>query len=205
MTKKCTDVNRSRPRRARRSAIFCAALAAAFALAGCGGAGEQANKMTSFSTTESAASKAELFSLPADQMSHIQIYTVAQAPLERTLRLSGAVAYNGYMTTPVITQVGGPVSRIVVTPGEHVTAGQPLLYVASPDYSLTALRLHQGARCLPARRQVLQARPGPLRAPSHRAGRSRAGRIQPHAGARRTCNRANRPFAFWESRIRKAS
>ena len=92
--------------------------------------------MTSFSTTESAASKAELFSLPADQMSHIQIYTVAASPLERTLRLSGAVAYNGYLTTPVITQVGGPVSRIVVTPGEHVTAGQPLLYVASPDYSL---------------------------------------------------------------------
>jgi membrane fusion protein, heavy metal efflux system len=135
MTMKCTDVNRNWRRRARRSAIFSAALAAAFAIAGCGGAGEQANKMTSFSTAESTASKAELFSLPADQMSHIQIYTVAQAPLERTLRLSGAVAYNGYLTTPVITQVGGPVSRIVVTPGEHVTAGQPLLYVASPDYS----------------------------------------------------------------------
>jgi cobalt-zinc-cadmium efflux system membrane fusion protein len=136
MTMKCTDVNRIRPQRARRAAIFCVALAAAIALAGCGGAGENANKMTSFSTAESAASKAELFSLPADQMSHIQIYTVAQAPLERTLRLSGAVAYNGYLTTPVITQVGGPVSRIVVTPGEHVTKGQPLLYVASPDYSL---------------------------------------------------------------------
>jgi cobalt-zinc-cadmium efflux system membrane fusion protein len=137
MTTKCTDVNRNWPRRARRSAIFCAALVAAFALAGCGGAGENANKMTSFSTAETAASKAELFSLPADQMSHIQIYTVAQAPLERTLRLSGAVAYNGYLTTPVITQVGGPVSRIAVTPGEHVTAGQPLLYVASPDYSVS--------------------------------------------------------------------
>ena len=136
MTMKCSDGNRNWPRRARRSAIFCAALAAVFALAGCGGAGENANKMTSFSTAESAESKAELFSLPADQMSHIQIYTVVQAPLERTLRLSGAVAYNGYLTTPVITQVGGPVSRIVVTPGEHVTAGQPLLYVASPDYSL---------------------------------------------------------------------
>ena len=69
-------------------------------------------------------------------MAHIQIYTVVQAPLERTLRLTGAVAYNSFLTTPVITQVGGPVSRIVVTPGEHVTAGQPLLYVASPDYSL---------------------------------------------------------------------
>jgi cobalt-zinc-cadmium efflux system membrane fusion protein len=135
MTIRCKELNRHRPRQTRRSAIFCAALGAAFALAGCGGAGENANKMTSFSTTESAASRAELFSLPADQMSHIQIYTVAQAPLERTLRLSGAVAYNGFLTTPVITQVGGPVSRVVVTPGEHVTAGQPLLYVASPDYS----------------------------------------------------------------------
>src|ERR1019366_5308369 len=113
-----------------------AALAVAFAVARCGDGGNQASKMTSFSTTESAASKAELFTLPADQMAHIQIYMVAQAPLVRTLRLSGAVAYNSFQTTPVITQVGGPVSRIVVTPGEHVRAGQPLLYVASPDYSL---------------------------------------------------------------------
>jgi cobalt-zinc-cadmium efflux system membrane fusion protein len=119
-----------------RSLCFRAALAGAIALTGCGGSSENAGKMTSFSTSESAASKAELFSLPADQMSHIQIYTVAQAPLERVLRLSGAVAYNAYLTTPLITQVGGPVSRIVVTPGQHVTANQPLLYVASPDYSV---------------------------------------------------------------------
>jgi cobalt-zinc-cadmium efflux system membrane fusion protein len=140
MTMKWMEVNRSRQLAAasmRRFSLFSGALAAVFALAGCGGAGENANKMTSFSTEESAASKAELFSLPADQMAHVQIYTVAAGPLERTLRLTGAVAYNGYTTTPVITQVGGPVSRIVVTPGEHVTAGQPLLYVASPDYSLT--------------------------------------------------------------------
>ncbi|HWZ55303.1 MAG TPA: efflux RND transporter periplasmic adaptor subunit [Verrucomicrobiae bacterium] len=128
---------RNRTRRMRARAHFCAGLVGVIALAGCGGAGENANKMTSFSTSESAASRAELFTLPADQMSHIQIYTIVQAPLERVLRFSGAVAYNAYTTTPVITQVGGPVSRIVVTPGEHVTAGQPLLYVASPDYSQT--------------------------------------------------------------------
>jgi len=122
---------------ARRSMFFCAALSAAFALAGCGGSGEQASKMTSFSTTESAASKAELFSLPPDQMAHIQIYTVAQAPLVHTLRVSGAVAYDNFLTTPVITQVGGPVSRILAMPGQHVRAGDPLLYVASPDYSQT--------------------------------------------------------------------
>jgi cobalt-zinc-cadmium efflux system membrane fusion protein len=129
----CKDLNR---RRLRRSAIFSGAVALAFALAGCGGAGEQASKMTSFSTTESAASNAELFTLPADQMSHIQIFTVAQAPVVRTLRLSGVVAYNAFLTTPVISQVGGPVSRILVTPGQQVTQGQPMLYVASPDYSI---------------------------------------------------------------------
>ncbi len=124
---------KARPTKLKNFSSIC--LAIALALAGCGGAGGQASKMTSFSTTESPDSKAELFSLPADQMAHIQIYTVAQAPMVRTLRLSGAVAYNSFLTTPVITQVGGPVSRILVTPGEHVRAGQPLLYVASPDYS----------------------------------------------------------------------
>ncbi len=113
----------------------CAALAVAAAVAGCGAPEEQASKMTSYSAAENAANRAALFTVPADQMSHVQIYTVAQAPLVRMLRLSGAVAYNSFQTTPIITQVGGPVSRIVVTPGEHVRAGQPLLYVASPDYS----------------------------------------------------------------------
>jgi cobalt-zinc-cadmium efflux system membrane fusion protein len=119
----------------RRTAL--AALSAIMvALAGCGGAGEQAGKMTSFSTTENPKSKAELFSVPADQMSHIQIVTVGQGPLARILRLTGAVEYNDFKTTPVITQVGGPVSRVMVVQGEHVRAGQALLYVASPDYSL---------------------------------------------------------------------
>jgi cobalt-zinc-cadmium efflux system membrane fusion protein len=129
------SVKPSRLRQARHFALCCAALACALALAGCGGSAENAGKMTSFSTTESAASKAELFSLPPDQMSHIQIYTVAEAPLVRTLRLSGTVAYDAFLTTPVISQVGGPVSRVLAMPGEHVRPGQPLLYVASPDYS----------------------------------------------------------------------
>ncbi|MGO9085874.1 MAG: efflux RND transporter periplasmic adaptor subunit [Candidatus Sulfotelmatobacter sp.] len=117
--------------------VAAAALSAIMVvLAGCGGAGEQAGKMTSFSTTESPKSKAELFSLPADQMSHIQVVNVEQGPLPRTLRLTGAVEYNDFKTTPVITQVGGPVSRVAVVQGEHVRAGQPLLYIASPDYSL---------------------------------------------------------------------
>ena len=55
--------------------------------------------------------------------------------LTRTLRLTGAVAYNSFRTTPVITQVSGPVSRMVVVPGQRVRRGEPMLYVASPDFS----------------------------------------------------------------------
>ena len=114
-------------------------------VAGCGGGGDQASKMTSFSTTESAASKAELFSLPADQMAHIQIYTVAQAPLVRTLRLSGAVAYNAFQTTPVITQVGGPVNRIMVTPGRASDGGPADALRHQPRLFAAALGLPQSA------------------------------------------------------------
>jgi cobalt-zinc-cadmium efflux system membrane fusion protein len=45
------------------------------------------------------------------------------------------VAYNAFNTTPVITQIGGPVSRILVVPGQHVKTGEPMLDVSSPDYS----------------------------------------------------------------------
>lgn len=78
---------------------------------------------------------AELFTIPQDQRSHVQVVTVHPTTLGRSLRLTGAVAYNSFHTTPVITQVSGLVSKIAVVPGQRVTLGEPMLYVASPDYS----------------------------------------------------------------------
>jgi len=78
---------------------------------------------------------AELFSIPAEQMSHVQVLKVQPSTLTRMLRLTGAVAYNGFRTTPVITQVSGPVARVVAAPGQRVHQGEPMLYVASPDFS----------------------------------------------------------------------
>ncbi len=101
------------------------------ALAGCSGAGtENASKNHS-----NNANTAELFTIPPDQMAHVQVLAIEPSSLTRTLRLTGAVAYNSFHTAPVITQVSGPVSRIVVAPGQQVQRGEPLLYVASPDYS----------------------------------------------------------------------
>src|SRR5271168_1770465 len=112
------------------------ALAFAFTLTACNSNDrDRASQMTSFSANASSAT-AKLFTLSQDQMAHVQVVTVQPSTLTRTLRLTGAVAYNAFSTTPVITQVGGPVAKILVVPGDRVKRGQPLLEVSSPDYSL---------------------------------------------------------------------
>ena len=95
----------------------------------------QSSKFNAASSSTNHGNNAELFTIPQDQMSHVQVLTVHPTPLGRSLRLTGAVAYNSFHTTPVITQVSGPVSKVVVVPGQKVTQGEPMLYVASPDYS----------------------------------------------------------------------
>ena len=111
--------------------VLTAVSAAVLAICGCSGAGSD----TAANPQPNNANTAELFSIPADQMAHVQVLTVQTTTLTRTLRLTGSVAYNSFHTTPVITPVGGPVSRIVVVPGQRVRQGEPMLYVASPDYS----------------------------------------------------------------------
>ena len=112
-------------------AALTALTAIALVLAGCHNAGSD----NAAKNHANSADNAELFTIPSEQMAHVQVLTVQPTSLTRSLRLTGAVAYNSFHTTPVITQVSGPVSRIMVVPGKWVQRGEPLLYVASPDYS----------------------------------------------------------------------
>ena len=96
---------------------------------------EQATPAPAYGQGSSGNAKPELFTVPPEQMGHVQVVPVKTSPLRRVLRLTGTVAYNNFETTPVITQVGGHVTRILVSPGETVRAEQPMLYVASPDYT----------------------------------------------------------------------
>ncbi len=104
------------------------------ALAGCS-SDRKASELTSYSSKASKTATPQLFEIPQEQVSHVQVVTIQPTKFTRTLRLTGAVAYNAFKTTPVITQVGGPVSRILVVPGQHVHQGEAMLEVASPDYS----------------------------------------------------------------------
>ena len=116
----------------RQLAGLAAILTITLMLASCSGSGTNAAANSSGATSSNSA---ELFTIPPDQMAHVQVLTVQPTTLTRSLRLTGAVAYNSFRTTPVITQVSGPVSRVVVVPGQKVRQAEPMLYVASPDYS----------------------------------------------------------------------
>jgi membrane fusion protein, heavy metal efflux system len=105
-----------------------AALAAVLLLAAC-------SKQPRTETSKQAASDPKLFSVPQDQLAHVQVVALQPTSITRTLRLPGTVAYNAFTTTPVISQVSGPVGRIAVVPGQTVKAGQPMLYVSSPDFA----------------------------------------------------------------------
>jgi cobalt-zinc-cadmium efflux system membrane fusion protein len=116
---------------------FVATLLFGFGLAGCGTrSGDNASQMTSYTASETKSETAALFTVPDDQMAHVQVVKAVKAPLPRILRFTGSVAYDALATTPVFSAVGGPVREILVAPGDVVHAGQPLLHVNSPDYSM---------------------------------------------------------------------
>lgn len=118
-----------------RLSILTTAICSFLLFSGCAqnGSGPSAARTTAYGSA--GAAKAELFSVPPDQMAHVQIATAEEQTFPVVLRLPGSVAYNAFETTPVITQVSGPVSQVLVYPGQYVRAGQPMLYVSSPDFA----------------------------------------------------------------------
>jgi len=110
-------------------AFLVIVLAAAVATSACGlGAEpEPAAKDTS------AAPTAALFSVPADQLTHLSIVPVSRSTWAKTVAATGTVDWDSDHTTQAITQVSGPIARLMVDAGTHVKAGDPLLYVASAD------------------------------------------------------------------------
>src|SRR6185312_2024778 len=111
-----------------RRAAAITGVAALLLLAAC-------SKQAPTEASKQAASDPKLFSVPQDQLAHLQVVALQPTSITRTLRLPGTVAYNAFTTTPVISQVSGPVGRIAVVPGQTVKAGQPMLYVSSPDFA----------------------------------------------------------------------
>lgn len=73
------------------------------------------------------------FTVPPEQLAHLEIAPVKRMAFVTDLRTTGTVDWDNDHTTQAITQVSGPITRIVVDFGTNVKVNDPLLYVASPD------------------------------------------------------------------------
>jgi cobalt-zinc-cadmium efflux system membrane fusion protein len=99
-------------------------------LAACGASGSSG---TATGPAAAAVTKPAYFDVPQAQMSHVQVVAAATTSWATVVKTTGAVDWDGDHTTQAITQVSGPVTRLAADLGQIVKAGDPLLYVASPD------------------------------------------------------------------------
>ena len=77
--------------------------------------------------------EAALFEVRQNQLPQLKIVAVRKTSWSSTVRTTGTVDWDADHTTQAITQVNGPISRLLVDDGARVAVNQPLLYVSSPD------------------------------------------------------------------------
>jgi cobalt-zinc-cadmium efflux system membrane fusion protein len=104
-------------------------LAAAFALAlgGCSGKPDINAETTTANATNAT--------LTAGQQQHIHIYRVAPSEFHKTAEVTGTVDFDQDQATTVLAPFSGPVSQLLVSLGQPVTAAEPLAKVQSPDFA----------------------------------------------------------------------
>jgi cobalt-zinc-cadmium efflux system membrane fusion protein len=73
--------------------------------------------------------------LTAAQLQNIRIATVGPAGFHRTIDTNGVVDFDNDQSTSVLAPFSGPVSRLLVSPGDKVRKGDPLAVVDSPDFA----------------------------------------------------------------------
>ena len=110
-----------------RTGLAVVAGAAAVALAGC-------SAQTSAQAPAATASAANATLTPA-QRQHIRVYTVAESGFHRTIEATGVVDFDGDQSTSVLAPFSGPVKRLLVSPGDHVSKGDALALVDSADFA----------------------------------------------------------------------
>lgn len=121
--------------------ITALAACAAMVQAGC----TRGQTTAQAAAAETASQQPGLFDVSSDQLARLQVATVHKATWSVTIRTTGTVDWDGDHTTQAITQVNGPISRILVDTGSIVRKEEPLLYVSSPDVA-AAIATYKKAR-----------------------------------------------------------
>ena len=74
--------------------------------------------------------------LSAAQRQNLQFHTVEPSKFHKTVDTTGTVDFDNDQATTILAPMSGPVSRLLVSLGQRVEAGQPLAEVDSPDFAL---------------------------------------------------------------------
>jgi cobalt-zinc-cadmium efflux system membrane fusion protein len=82
-----------------------------------------------------ASDTASNVTLTAAQRQNIHLYTAAPSKFHKTTEATGAVDFDNDQATRMLAPFSGPVSRLLVSPGDRVKKGQPLAVVDSPDFA----------------------------------------------------------------------
>lgn len=81
--------------------------------------------------------------LTAAQRQNIRLYSVAPAKFHKTIDTTGVVDFDNDQATSVLAPFSGPVSRLLVSPGDQVKKGEPLAAVDSPDFAAAVSAYHK--------------------------------------------------------------
>jgi cobalt-zinc-cadmium efflux system membrane fusion protein len=115
----------------RLSALLAATAIALSALSLAACSGKSDDKAQAAATTPSNVT------LTAAQLQHVQLFTVAATSFHKTVEAAGVVDFDNDQATSVLSPISGPVSRLLVQPGQKVGQGQTLAMVDSPDFAAT--------------------------------------------------------------------
>jgi cobalt-zinc-cadmium efflux system membrane fusion protein len=82
--------------------------------------------------------------LTPEQRRNVRLYKVAPSTFHKMVETTGVVDFDSDQATSVLAPFSGPVSRLLVSLGDHVKLGAPLAVVDSPDFA-TAISAYRKA------------------------------------------------------------
>src|SRR6202035_1375088 len=112
---------------ARSFAVAVMAVAVLISIAGC------SPKIDN--SPQSPFATASNVTLTAVQRENIHLYTVKRSSFRRMIEATAVVDFDNDQDTSVLAPFSGPVSRLLVSPGDKVEEGAPLAVVDSPDFA----------------------------------------------------------------------
>ncbi|HEX4534919.1 MAG TPA: efflux RND transporter periplasmic adaptor subunit [Rhizomicrobium sp.] len=82
--------------------------------------------------------------LTAQQQKNIHLYTIAPSRFHKTIETTGIVDFDNDQATSVVAPFSGPVTRLLVSPGDRVGKGAALAVVDSPDFAAAISAYRKG-------------------------------------------------------------